>query len=130
MKRWLLPMALAGAGLLILSLVPLAPASIDPGGGSTPPASFSAAATEDPAAYGRALFQAKGCVGCHQHNSVNPGSGIGVGPVLSGRSFAPEFLRIWLKDPPAVRPGTQMPNLRLSEPEIEALIAFLVAESG
>jgi len=130
MKRSVLPMALAGAGLLILSLVPLAPASVDPGGGSTPPPTVSAAATEDPAAFGRALFQAKGCVGCHQHNSVNPGSGIGIGPVLSGRSYDPDFLRSWLKDPAAVRPGTQMPNLRLSEPEIEALIAFLVAESG
>ena len=123
-------MALAGAGLLILSLAPLAPASVDPGGGSTPPPSFSAAATEDPAAYGRALFQAKGCVGCHQHSEVNPGSGVVVGPVVSSRSYDPDFLRSWLKDPAAVRPGTQMPNLRLSELEIEALIAFLVAENG
>ena len=120
-------MALAGAGLLILSLVP---ASGDPGGGSIPPSAVSAAATDDPAAYGRALFQAKGCNGCHTHNDVNPGSGIAVGPVLSARSFDPDFLRDWLKDPGAVRPGTQMPNLRLSAEEIEALIAFLVSESS
>jgi len=120
-------MALAGTGLLILSLVP---ASGDPGGGSTPSPALSAAATGDPAAYGRALFQAKGCNGCHTHNDVNPGSGIAVGPELSSRTYDPDFLRSWLADPAAVRPGTEMPNLRLSAEEIEALIAFLVSESG
>ena len=120
-------MALTGAGLLILSLVP---SSVDPGGGSTPPPAVSAAASDEPAAYGRALFAAKGCVGCHTHNDVNPGSGIAVGPELSSRTYDPGFLRTWLKDPPAVRPGTQMPNLRLSVEEIEALIAFLVSGSS
>ena len=127
MNRWVLPLALAGTGLLILSLVPLAPAAVDPGG--APPA-VSAVVTEDPAACGRALFQAKGCVGCHQHREVNPGSGVSVGPDLSSRSLEPDFLRSWLKDPAAVRPGTQMPNLHLSDQEIEALIAFLVSESS
>lgn len=126
-KRGVLPLALAGAGLLILSLVP---APGDSGGGSAPPPAVSAAAIDDPAAYGRALFQAKGCVGCHEHSAVNPGSGIAVGPVLSSRSYDPDFLRSWLTDPPAVRPGTQMPNLRLSPEEIEALIAFLMSESS
>ena len=120
-------MALAGAGLLILSLVP---SSVDPGGGVEPPPAVSAAATTEPAAYGRALFAAKGCVGCHTHNDVNPGSGIAVGPDLTYRALDPDFLRSWLKDPPAVRPGTQMPNLRLSAEEIEALIAFLVSEGS
>ncbi len=112
---------------MILSLVP---ASEGPGGGSTPPPAILAPATYEPAAYGRALFQAKGCNGCHTHNDVNPGSGIAVGPVLSSRSYDPDFLRSWLKDPAAVRPGTQMPKLRLSAEEIEALIAFLVSESS
>jgi cytochrome c1 len=34
-------------------------------------------------------------------------------------------VRVWLKDPPALKPDTQMPNLGLSSEEIEALIAFL-----
>lgn len=127
MKRGVLPLALAGAGLLILSLVPT---SEVPGGGVEPPPAVSAAASDEPAAIGRALFAAKGCVGCHTHNDVNPGSGIAVGPELSSRTYDPDFLRSWLKDPAAVRPGTEMPNLRLSEQEIEALIAFLVGESS
>ena len=36
-----------------------------------------------------------------------------------------DFIRTWLKDPQALRPGTMMPNLRLKESEIEALLAFL-----
>jgi hypothetical protein len=40
-------------------------------------------------------------------------------------SERPDFLRSWLKDPRAVRPNTQMPDLGLKQAEIEALIAFL-----
>jgi cytochrome c2 len=123
MRHGVLLLALAGTGLLILSLVPA------PGGSVSESASAPAASAGDPAAYGRALFSAKGCPACHTHNQVNPGSGVAVGPVLSNRAMDPAFLREWLKDPPAVRPGTQMPNLRLSEAEIEALIVFLVPGS-
>ncbi len=89
-------MALAGAGLLILSLMPPAEG---PGDGLTPSPAISLAATDEPEAYGRALFQAKGCVGCHSHTAVNLGSGVAVGPELSSRSYDPDFLRSWLKDP-------------------------------
>ena len=34
-------------------------------------------------------------------------------------------LKKWLKDPPAVKPGTVMPNLNLSQSEIDSLVAFL-----
>jgi cytochrome c2 len=36
-------------------------------------------------------------------------------------------LRKWLKDPAAMKPSTQMPNLGLSDEDIEDLIAFLLA---
>ena len=36
-----------------------------------------------------------------------------------------ENLTKWLANPPEVKPGTFMPNLELSEKEIEALIAYL-----
>lgn len=80
------------------------------------------------AAEGQALFRAKGCVTCHAHAAAPPGPGIGVhiGPDLTGYRGSPEFLRRWLKDPPAVNPRTQMPNLGLRDDEIETLIAFLL----
>lgn len=34
-------------------------------------------------------------------------------------------LRRWLKDPPAVKPGSRMPNLKLSDQDITDLVAYL-----
>ncbi|MBI3170086.1 MAG: cytochrome c oxidase subunit II, partial [Chloroflexi bacterium] len=38
---------------------------------------------------------------------------------------SPEYLRMWLADPKSVKRLTETPNLKLSETEIEALIAFI-----
>ena len=81
-------------------------------------------------AYGRQLFQAKGCASCHQHGAV-AGSGQfsggpgGAAPVLTAYPGDPAYLRAWLHDPKALKPATTMPNLGLSDAEITALIAFL-----
>ncbi len=79
-------------------------------------------------AVGKALFAAKGCATCHVNRRAVETHGeccAGVGPDLTDYTNDPAFLRRWLADPPAVRPGTQMPNLNLSAVEIEDLIAFL-----
>lgn len=81
------------------------------------------------AAQGRMLFRDKGCVTCHVNSRVEGGSepvyfGFNA-PNLTDYTSDPDFLRRWLRNPSAVRPGTDMPNLRLSETEIETLIAFL-----
>jgi cytochrome c1 len=34
-------------------------------------------------------------------------------------------LAIWLHDPPAVKPGSIMPNLHLSDQQISQLVAYL-----
>lgn len=81
---------------------------------------------------GRRLFVAKGCVTCHLHGDV-PGSGVvNVGPELTTRRFAGEYLRMFLANP-AIRPpnpqtGARMPNLRLAPREIAALAAFINGE--
>jgi cytochrome c2 len=80
------------------------------------------------AAKGQALFAAKGCATCHINTRAVPSHGeccTGVGPDLTNYANDPAFLRLWLEDPAAVRPGTQMPDLNLSTTEIEDLIAFL-----
>lgn len=89
--------------------------------------SETVAATLDAVERGRALFRNKGCITCHVNNQVEGQTGVlgPIGPNLTNYTNDPEFLRRWLADPPAVRPGTQMPNLRLSTAEIEDLIAFL-----
>jgi cytochrome c2 len=92
----------------------------------------SAAAEPGEAAYGLALFNAKGCASCHQHAAV-AGSGqfsggpAGTAPVLTNYPGDPAYLRAWLRDPKAIKPATGMPTLGLSEPEIDALVAFLKA---
>ena len=82
------------------------------------------------AAYGQQLFGAKGCAQCHLHAAI-PGSGkFGGGypaaaPDLTNRPGDPAYQRAWLRDPKAVKPTTTMPNLHLSDAEIETLVAFL-----
>jgi len=78
---------------------------------------------------GRQLFLAKGCITCHNNSKATRSSEywtIEMGaPNLSNFSASPEALRLRLKDPTQVKSDTKMPNLELSESEIEALIAFI-----
>jgi len=80
-------------------------------------------------AEGQALFLAKGCVVCHNHTAVSEArrafGDFSVGPDLSKLSAKPDYLYKWLHDPASVKPQTQMPQLNLSEAEIEALVAFI-----
>ncbi|MBI4785985.1 MAG: c-type cytochrome [Chloroflexi bacterium] len=80
---------------------------------------------------GKGLFVAKGCIVCHQNNAAHELAGnfrsLSVGPDLSSPKWTTEFLHRWLKDPSAVKPGTEMPTLGLSDVEIAALAAFLTA---
>jgi cytochrome c oxidase subunit 2 len=90
------------------------------------------------AAEGRRIFRTKGCAGCHTIAGYAAGE---VGPDLThfaGRdTFAgaifdrtDQNLRRWLRDPPAEKPmdpdhGLGMPNLHLTDQEIDQLIAYL-----
>ncbi|HLF29114.1 MAG TPA: c-type cytochrome [Anaerolineae bacterium] len=125
----------AGGALIALRTrarwsIALVAAALIVGGGSvalaTRPTLAAPAAAPDQAAIGQALFVAKGCIACHRHDAV--GSTVEFGPNLTNLQARPEFLRRWLKDPSAVRPGTPMPTLGLADDEIESLIAFLNAE--
>ncbi len=63
------------------------------------------------------------CVVCH---AVGGKGGI-VGPALDGVAsrIAPDALDRWLADPNAVKPGTAMPNLGLSDDQRAELVAWL-----
>ena len=98
---------------------------------ATVPVSLAAANTTqvDQVALGKALFSAKGCVMCHAHSAVEAHPfWIGAEPPnLSQKTYGAEYLRLWLRDPQAVKPQTKMPKVQLNDREIEALIAFLQA---
>ena len=76
-------------------------------------------------------WEAQGCSGCHMVD----GQGGTDGPNLSHIGGAPydalandsAFLARWLADPPAVKPGTLMPRLPLSQAEIDSLVHYLVS---
>ncbi len=83
---------------------------------------------------GKAVFVSKGCVGCHTVQGIPEAQGK-VGPELTHQASNPliagvlpnsvENLRGFLKDPASVKPGVVMPNLALTDTEIEALVALL-----
>jgi cytochrome c oxidase subunit 2 len=93
------------------------------------------------AAEGQELFQSQQCITCHAIDGYEAAAGaaanVRIGPNLthfaSRRKFAggifdvddPEQLAAWLRDPQQVKPGAQMPNLGLSDEQIDALSAYL-----
>lgn len=92
-----------------------------------------AAKTGD-AAKGEQIVMASACIGCHTIDGTQAQGK--VGPNLTHfatrRTFAgavlentPENVGRWLSDPPAVKPGTLMPNLHLTQDQISALVAYL-----
>jgi cytochrome c oxidase subunit II len=93
----------------------------------TPPASDAAATA------GLGLFSQRGCSGCHTISGISSGV---VGPdlthfksrsVFAGSIFAnnDNDLRAWLANPPGEKPGSVMPNLNLSQDDINKLTAYL-----
>ncbi len=83
----------------------------------------------DMVARGKALFIAKGCAACHQHDEAlifeEPPP---IGPNLTDYWGTPDLLGRLLSNPSSIRPETNMPNLELDAAEIEALVTFLIAE--
>lgn len=94
----------------------------------------AAEATTQSAQQGQQAFLAAGCAACHTIEGT-PAQGK-VGPNLThfgsrttiaagALTNTPENLARWVRNPQAVKPGTLMPNLNLSEETIEQLAAYL-----
>jgi cytochrome c oxidase subunit 2 len=111
---------------------PTAPApATKPSPAPAPPAPGGA----DPAA-GAALIQQKGCGACHTIPGI-PGAAGTIGPNLAGVASrnriaggavpnnGPDDLKKWIMNPPALKPGTAMPNLGLSDDDATRIVAFL-----
>lgn len=87
------------------------------------------------AAAGKDIFTRSACVGCHTIRGVSAGM---LGPDLthfgSRTALAAGVLAstvdnvtAWLRDPPAIKPGTKMPNLGLAEADARALATYLLS---
>ena len=88
------------------------------------------------AAKGEEIYLNAGCTQCHVIDGIWDIQGDRIAPnlthvasrhVLGGASFNnnKEDLTAWLANPAAIKPGTFMPNLELTEEEIDALIEYL-----
>ncbi len=83
----------------------------------------------------RTILQ-RGCASCHVIPNI-PGATGTIGPSLEGiasrpqiaggavPNTSPEDLARWIQNPPALKPGTAMPNLGLSAEEAAAVAAYL-----
>ena len=68
------------------------------------------------------------CTACHSLG----GAGGAVGPALDGVAtrYSSDDLRNWIDNPPKVKPGTAMPDLPLTDQQLDDLTAFLMAQGG
>jgi cytochrome c oxidase subunit II len=86
------------------------------------------------AAQGELLFSTGACIGCHTIAGTNAQGTLGpnlthfasrdifAGGVMTN---TPDNLARWLADPQVIKPGNDMPNLKLTPDQINALVAYL-----
>jgi cytochrome c oxidase subunit 2 len=83
---------------------------------------------------GRHVFETTACVNCHAIGGTN-GTGR-FGPdlthLMSRRTIASgaaentrENLRLWIQNPDAIKPGSRMPAMQLSDADLDALVRYL-----
>jgi cytochrome c oxidase subunit 2 len=80
---------------------------------------------------GKQLYYSKyGCQACHIIDSKQDKGYIG--PTLShvGSRLTAAWVYGWMKDPSALRPGTQEPKRNMSDEDARALTAFLMSQKG
>jgi mono/diheme cytochrome c family protein len=82
---------------------------------------------------GASLFQAKGCVGCHQRGDLGQ---FQIGPDLTGlgERATEVYVRQSIRDPQAFLvegyQGIDMPTLALTEAELDVLVVFLLEDDA
>ncbi len=92
------------------------------------------ARTADAASQGQHIFETTACVNCHAvvGTIANGRFGPDLTHLMSRDTIAagaapntPENLRLWIKNPDAIKPGSLMPAMELNDQELGALTAYL-----
>jgi len=88
---------------------------------------------------GEAMFIQYGCGSCHHIGYVRKATGM-VGPpldnialraMIAGKlSNTPDNVEQWIRSPQSVTPGTDMPNLNVSERDARDITAFLYTRTS
>jgi len=106
------------------------------------PADFAAwvsnqqqAAVQDPKVIaGKHVFETTSCINCHavSGTAANGRFGPDLAHLMSRSTIAsgaaentPANLRLWIQNPDAIKPGSLMPAMKLSEAELDSLTAYL-----
>ena len=83
---------------------------------------------------GRRIFETTACINCHTvTGTVAKGMfGPDLTHLMSRDTIAagaalnnPANLRLWIRNPDAIKPGSLMPAMELNEPQLDALVAYL-----
>jgi cytochrome c oxidase subunit 2 len=92
------------------------------------------AVEDESAATGRRIFETTACINCHtvRGTAANGRFGPDLTHLMSRATLAsgaaentPENLRVWLKDPATIKPGSLMPPMKLSDVELDALARYM-----
>jgi cytochrome c oxidase subunit 2 len=89
---------------------------------------------DDKESAGRRIFETTACINCHAVGGTN-GTGR-FGPdlthLMSRSTIASgaaenttENLRLWIQNPDAIKPGSLMPAMKLSDEDLDALVRYL-----
>jgi cytochrome c oxidase subunit 2 len=83
---------------------------------------------------GRRVFETTACLNCHGVGGTigNGRFGPDLTHLMSRSTIAagaaentPENLRLWIENPDAIKPGSLMPAMKLSRPDLDALVSYL-----
>ena len=83
---------------------------------------------------GRRVFETTACVNCHAVGGTNANGRFGpdLTHLMSRETIASgaaennrEKLRLWIQDPDAIKPGSLMPAMKLSDNDLDALVRYL-----
>jgi cytochrome c oxidase subunit 2 len=86
------------------------------------------------ASSGKRFFETTACINCHtvRGTVANGRFGPDLTHLMSRATIASgaaenntENLRVWLKDPDAIKPGSLMPAMKVSDAELEALVQYM-----
>jgi cytochrome c oxidase subunit II len=92
------------------------------------------AVDDEKEAAGRRVFERTACANCHAIAGTNGNGRFGpdLTHLMSRRTIAagaadntPENLRLWIQNPDAIKPGSLMPGMKLSDAELGALVRYL-----
>ena len=92
------------------------------------------AAQDESAIAGRRVFETTACINCHtvRGTAANGRFGPDLTHLMSRATIAsgaagntPENLRLWLRDPDAIKPGSLMPAMKLSDVDLDALVQYM-----